>query len=139
MVELFFTMEGSFGLYHPTLKIKGKFESEQPAVLMPRHGVFGDYQLLFDIFPKCEFCPFIPSKATNLETMAQLGADGHVEEHRVMCLSKEKFTDLCELYPQTAESLKLQGLKKRKMFLDSLTMQEVVAKTGRKKMKTLIY
>ena len=24
MQELYFTMEGAFGLYHPTLKIKGK-------------------------------------------------------------------------------------------------------------------
>ena len=56
-----------------------------------------------------------------------------------MCLSNEKFIELCDLYPQTAESLKLLGLKKRKMFLDCLTMQEVIAKSGKKMKKPLVY
>ena len=64
MMEMFFTMEGSFALYHPTLKIKGEQENSQPAVVMPRHAVFGDYQLLFDLYPRMEFCPFVPNKST---------------------------------------------------------------------------
>lgn len=43
MHEIFFIMEGSFAIYHPSLKVKGKHENDQPAVLMPRHAVFGDY------------------------------------------------------------------------------------------------
>ena len=54
MLEIFFTMEGSFGLYHPTLKIKGKYAMEQPAILMPRYSVYGEYQLLFDLYPRME-------------------------------------------------------------------------------------
>lgn len=107
MMEIFFTMEGSFGLYHPTLKIKGKHEIEQPAILMPRHAVFGDYQLLFDLYPRMEFCPFVAGNTTSPETLEDLGIDGVVEEFRVMCLSSEDFHELCELYPQTAESLKI--------------------------------
>ena len=74
---------------------------------MPRHAVFGDYQLLFDLYPRMEFCPFVPGHTTNAETLADLGVDGDVEEFRVMCLSSTHFHELCDLYPQTAESLKI--------------------------------
>jgi hypothetical protein len=46
MQEIYFTMEGTFGIYHPTLKVKGKYgkkDLEEPAILIPRHAVFGDY------------------------------------------------------------------------------------------------
>ena len=56
-----------------------------------------------------------------------------------MCLSKTDFEELCDLYPHTAESLKILGLKKRKMFLDCLTMQEVLAATGYKNLNTVVY
>lgn len=74
---------------------------------MPRHAVFGDYQLLFDLYPRMEFCPFVPGKTTSAETLKSLGVDGMVDEYRVMCLGAEDFHSLCELYPQTAESLKI--------------------------------
>jgi len=65
MTELFFTIEGTFGLYHPKLKpIKNKKDLEQPAVLIPRHAVFGDYQLLLDSYPCVEKSPFIPNGDT---------------------------------------------------------------------------
>ena len=122
MIEIFFTMEGSFALYHPTLKVKGKHEIEQPAILMPRHAVFGEYQLLFDLYPRIEFCPFVPNNKTPAEDIKQLGSDAYVDEYRVMCLDGEVFLNLCNLYPQTAESLKIQGLKKRKMFMSILKL-----------------
>ena len=56
-----------------------------------------------------------------------------------MCLSKTDFEELCDLYPNTAESMKILGLKKRKMFLDCLTMQEVLAATGYKNLNTVVY
>ena len=39
--------------------------------------------------------------------MDDLGKDAHVEEYRVMCLEGDVFENLCSLYPQTAESLKI--------------------------------
>ena len=100
-------MEGSFALYHPQLKIKGKHEIESPAILMPRHAVFGEYQMLFDLYPRIEFCPFVPNSKTPKETIKDLGDDAYVEEYRAMCLDGEVFLNLCKLYPQTAESLKI--------------------------------
>ena len=91
MTEIFFTMEGSFGLYHPTLKIKGKSAIEQAAVIFPRFNVFGDYQLLFDLEPMAEFCTFVPGATTTKDILKELGDDGNVEEYRVMCLKEEDF------------------------------------------------
>ena len=56
-----------------------------------------------------------------------------------MCLRGEKFHELCELYPQTADSLKIQGLKKRKMFMSVLALQEEEAAAGKKVLSTIIY
>ena len=102
MEHVFFTLEGVFGLYHPTLKIKGRASIDQPAVALTRYTVFGDYQLLFDLYPRMEFCPLQPNYEMSKDVVKQLGEDLNVEEHRVMCLEADKFKDLCELYPQTA-------------------------------------
>ena len=56
-----------------------------------------------------------------------------------MCLSKEDFLNLCDFYPLTAESLKIQGLKKRKMFLDYMKMKEFVSMAGYKRVETVLY
>lgn len=106
---------------------------------MPRYSVFGEYQLLFDLYPRMEFCPFVPGKTTSRETLEELGADGDVEEFRVMCLSSDDFEELCDLYPGTAESLKIQGLKKRKLFMDCLLKQENDASAQQTKTSTMIY
>lgn len=51
-------MEGGFALYNPSVKVKGLTEVKEPVVLMPRNTVFGDYQLLFDLYPRMEFSPY---------------------------------------------------------------------------------
>ena len=131
MMELFFTVEGSFALYHPNRENKGQlYKNEQPPIVMARHAVFGDYQLPFDLYPKVDFCPYVPSKSTNRLILKELGQDASVDEFRVMCLSKEDFLDLCDFYPLTAESLKIQSLKKRKMFLDCMKMKEFASMAG---------
>ena len=89
---------------------------------MPRHAVFGDYQLLFDLYPRMEFCPFIPNRTTPPHFLEDLGEDAEVDEFSVMCLEGDVFMDLCELYPQTASSLKIQSLKKRKLFMNCLSL-----------------
>ena len=54
-----------------------------------------------------EFCPFIPGNTTSRETLEEIGIDSNVDEFRVMCLKSEDFEELCDLYPGTAESLKI--------------------------------
>lgn len=107
MDQIYFTIEGGFALYHPTLKVKGKHSIDEPAVVLSRYTVFGDYQLLFDLYPRMEFCPFVPNLHTKAQIMEDLGKDAKAEEFRVMCLEGDVFERLCSLYPQTAESLKI--------------------------------
>lgn len=54
-----------------------------------------------------ELCPFVPSRSTPEDVRINLGEDCFVEEYRVMCLEAEVFERLCDLYPKTAESLKI--------------------------------
>ena len=41
-------------------------------------------------------------------------------EFRAMCLGDEDFEELCELYPNTCDILKLRSLKKRSIFIDCM-------------------
>lgn len=89
MSQIYFVIEGAFGLYHPTLKVKGNFGKKdvEPAVLMPRHTVYGDYQLLFDLYPLMDLCPFLPSSTTPQEIVEDLGEDAKVDYFKCMCLN----------------------------------------------------
>lgn len=106
---------------------------------MPRHAVFGDYQLLFDLYPLMEFCPFVAGRSTSPETLEDLGEDAAVDEYRVMCLAEDVFLNLCDLYPKTKESLKILGLKKRRMFINCLSLQEEEAGMGKRNLTSVVY
>ena len=68
-----------------------------------------------------------------------LGADAQVDEKRVMCLDSEVFQDLCDLYPQTKETLKILGLKKRRLFMECLKLQEDEAAQGKNTLSCIVY
>ena len=71
--------------------------------------------------------------------MHSIGQDREVSEFRAMCLSDEDFEELCELYPNTREILKLRSLIKRSIFMRCMKKQEEEAKLGNKKLTTFIY
>ena len=53
MNELFFTMQGGFGLYN---KLKSDPRRPMPPfIVMGSHTTYGDYQLLFDLYPNMDF------------------------------------------------------------------------------------
>lgn len=106
---------------------------------MPRHTVYGDYQLFFDVYPLMNVCPFWPSSTTEREVIEDLGEDAKVEQLVCMCLNLDVLEDLCELYPSSADTLKILGLKKRKMFLSMLDLQEEEVKAGKTSLSTLVY
>ena len=64
MEELCFILEGAFGLYHPNIRILKQRELE-PAVILKKSSVFGDYQLLFDLKTCMELCPYVPGRYTS--------------------------------------------------------------------------
>ena len=57
MTELYFICEGTFGLYNPKLKrkIKNKTERLPAFVVLPKYRIYGDYQILHDVFPTIDF------------------------------------------------------------------------------------
>jgi len=57
-------MEGGFCLYNTDIKAKGQVRVNEPAVLLPRHQIYGDYELIFDLYPRMEFSPYLPGRST---------------------------------------------------------------------------
>jgi hypothetical protein len=51
------------------VKSKGQHENNNPFVVLKRFSVFGEYQLVFDLYPMCEFSPYVPSYNASPEVM----------------------------------------------------------------------
>ena len=120
MTQMYFIIGGGFGLYNPAVKEKGTHTNNNPFVIMKRHSIFGDYQLMFDLYPMMQFSPFGHSNITPKSVIAKLGEDAEVDVHNVMCLEGEIFENLCDLYPDSKQTIAHASLKKRKLFMDKL-------------------
>ena len=72
MDYIYFTMEGGFALHSQQAKIDKVINDTNPFLVMRRHSVFGDYQLMFDLSARFEFRAFIPNKMTPLYTLYKL-------------------------------------------------------------------
>ena len=46
---------------------------------------------------------------------------------RFMCISKKVFLNLCELFPTTAENLRLLSLKRRFHFIKAMELQDMAS------------
>ena len=57
MSEMFFVVQGGFGLYN-TVKNDPRV-SILPVVVIGSHKTYGDYQLLFDLYPNMDFKTYI--------------------------------------------------------------------------------
>jgi hypothetical protein len=82
----------------------------EPFMELSTGHIFGDYQVFFDLSSNIHFqvAPdeeheFVDPLSTKMTTF--------------MCCDKAVVQDLCELYPRTAENLKLRSLEKRAVFL----------------------
>ena len=58
MNELFFIMQGGFGLCNKLANDNPK-NLMPPFIVMGRHTTYGDYQLLFDLYPNMDFKTYI--------------------------------------------------------------------------------
>ena len=79
--------------------------------------------MVFDLYPMVEFCPFVPQSNTPDEVIEKLGDDANVSVFNVMCLDDEHFEELCDLYPDSKETIALFGMNKRKVFMEKLEEQ----------------
>ena len=109
--EMCFIMEGPFGLYSTVQRDPTRLQP--PFVVLQRHTVYGDYQILLDLKPNMVLRTLVHDNRLE-HIMSQIPKeDLTCEEYVVMCLDAEKLQDLAELYPATADSLKYRGLERR--------------------------
>jgi hypothetical protein len=99
--ELVFIREGAVGIYD----VKGK----GPYVILPKHSFFGDYQMLFELKSVYNYKTYVKYD----RTLSPCQNEAQQATTVFMCLNKNVFKDLCELYPKTADNLKLRGLERR--------------------------
>ena len=88
-----------------------------PFMALPPGKTFGDYQILFDLFPNFDFKTYVPQDETDRHSFQDI-------EYSVMCLSTKVMKHLCWLYPSTAMSLKYRALDRRNYFLKTMQDQE---------------
>ena len=81
---------------------------------LPEKAVFGDYAILHDL----------RSNISWRTTGASEDVDGEGGEEKantaLMCVRKEVLLNLCNLYPQTEQVLKVLSLEKRKLYMHYL-------------------
>ena len=78
---------------------------------MPELSLFNDYQLLFNLKSNIAYRSFTPIYVSDEQMKLP------ENKTRTMNIHAENFQDLLELYPDTAENLKLRALEKRSIFM----------------------
>ena len=97
MTEMYFVTEGAFAL-HCTEHADPK-RPHPPFMILPPGKIYGDYQVLFDLYANFDFQTYIYDfRFGELNEKLNLN-ELEVEEYVAMCLSAEKLQYLCELYP----------------------------------------
>ena len=119
--ELFFVMQGSFGLY-TKYAFRDLRYSLPPFCMMRRHTTYGDYQILFDLYPNMDLktVPSANIKNAEVEAYMQHSDDLDQDEYHVMVLHAEILRNLCYLYPRTCKSLKYRAIDRRNFFMKAM-------------------
>lgn len=79
---------------------------------LPKFAYFGDFQILYKLKSNLRYVTLSREAARK-----KSHAIDHIPEVYFMCVSRDKLTDLCNLFPQTAENLKRKSLERRKRFI----------------------
>ena len=93
--QIYFICEGSVTMYNKYLI--------RDFMLLPQYSIFGDYQIICDL------------KSNIVYKTAK-----HAPSTRFMCVTRKVFMNLCDLFPVTAENLKVRGLHKRMHYLKAM-------------------
>ena len=115
MTEMFFIMQGGFGLYH--------YQRYNPANPLPpflvigRNATYGDYSILFDLVSNMDFQTYVYDPRHKVVEALLRKEDWEAPEYVVMVLQADKLSSLCELYPRTALSLRTTALDRRNYHL----------------------
>ena len=86
-------------------------DSGKKFMILPAHSIFNDYLLMFGLKSNITFQATKPILNKN--------SDANASENltRTMNLDCDTFQNLLELYPETAENLKLKSLEKRSIYM----------------------
>lgn len=84
---------------------------------MPKFSYFGDYQILYNLKSNIVF-KTLANYAQENKKMSEL------PDIIFMCICKQNLTNLCELFPQTAENIKRKSLERRKRFMQQKDAQK---------------
>ena len=60
--ELYFIKDGAVGLYTETSSSSINSKTQAPFLVLPRHSIFGDYQIMHDLKSTIEFRCFFPNQ-----------------------------------------------------------------------------
>ena len=122
MSDLLFITQGIFAL---TNKEKvNPTKPYRPFLLLPRNTIYGDYQILFDLYLNIDFRTYveIPDET---ELFAHLPAEDTEKdgEYVFMCVPAESVKDLCDLYHATSETIKYKSLDRRHYYMKCMDRQ----------------
>lgn len=115
--QVYFITEGGFGLYNPKLHYSSPRTEKTPFVIIKPFSVFGDFQLIQDTEPGWDFSPYVPNNKTPLSVLNELGPDAEVDVFNIMALDGDKFEELCDLYPDSRQTILKNALGRRKLFM----------------------
>ena len=105
MSDLFFCVAGGFGLFHKLARSDPR-RPIPPFCLIRSGKTYGDYQILFDLYPNFDFKTYVTDhRRTNIEKKYLTERDIESKEYVVMTMDAERLRDLCNLYPKTRLSL----------------------------------
>ena len=114
MTELYFVMDGCFGLYNK--RQKNPTDPLPPFIVLPRYSIYGDFQILHDLYPTIDMRTYIYDHRHEDVINTIPKDDIVVDEYVVMCLDSEKLNNLCDLYPKTGKDLRCRALDRRSYF-----------------------
>ena len=123
MDDLLFITQGIFAL---TNKVKiNPTKPYRPFLLLPRDTIYGDYQILFDLYLHFDFRTYveIPDEEELFAHLPEEDTQKDPGEYVYMFVPADIFRDLCELYPATEKTLKYKSLDRRHYFMQCLDRQ----------------
>lgn len=90
---------------------------------LPKYSYFGDFQILLELKSNMEYkTPPVPKETENEHVHKFID---NMPDIQLMCVSKEKLLQLCDLFPQTAENIKQRARERRIRFMEQKNIKSI--------------
>ena len=121
--DLFFCVRGGFGLFHKLAREDPR-RPLPPFALIASGKTYGDYQILFDLYPNFDFRTYVTDHRHASAEKYLTRSDLESKQYIVMTFAADRFNRLCQLYPRTRLSLQYRAIDRRNFFLKVMQEQE---------------